>query len=196
MGSFLPLIVLALLVVVPIVLYNRLIVLRQRFKNAFAQIDVQLKRRHDLVPNLVEVAKGYLAHERETLESVIAARNQAQQAERRAAASPDDASAMTGLIGAERALTGAIGRLLAVAESYPELRGNETMRALQEELASTENRIAFARQSYNDAVMHYNTYRESFPQNQVAGMFGFREAPLFEIDAAEQRDAPRVSFQR
>jgi LemA protein len=196
MGSLLPLIVLVLLVVLPVVLHNRLVALRQRFLNAFAQIDVQLKRRYDLIPNLVEVAKGYLAHERETLEAVITARNQAQMAERRAAANLEDASAMAGLSGAEGALSGALGRLFAVAEAYPELRGNDTMRGLQEELASTENRIAFARQAYNDAVMHYNTYRESFPQNQVAGMFGFRAAPLFEIEVVEQREAPKVSFQR
>ena len=196
MGPLLPLIVLGILVVLPIVLYNRLVALRLRFKNAFAQIDVQLKRRYDLVPNLVEVAKGYLAHERDTLEAVISARSQAQQAERRAAASPEDGAAMAGLSSAESALSGALGRLFAVAEAYPELSGNETMRSLQEELASTENRIAFARQAYNDAVMHYNTYRESFPQNQVAGMFGFQEAPLFEIEVGEQREAPKVSFQR
>jgi LemA protein len=196
MGSLLPLVVLVLLVVLPIVLYNRLVALRLRFKNAFSQIDVQLKRRYDLVPNLVEVAKGYLAHERDTLEAVIAARSRAQQAERRAAQSPEDPAAMAGLSGAESALSGAIGRLLAVAESYPELEGNETMRSLQEELASTENRIAFARQAYNDAVMHYNTYRESFPQNQVAGMFAFKEAPLFEIEGADEREAPKVSFRR
>jgi LemA protein len=142
------------------------------------------------------VAKGFLAHERETLEAVITARNQAQLAERRAAASLEDASAMAGLSGAEGVLSGALGRLFAVAEAYPALVGNETMRSLQEELASTENRIAFARQAYNDAVMHYNTYRESFPQNQVAGMFGFKEAPLFEVEVEEQREAPKVSFQR
>jgi LemA protein len=196
MGSLLPLVVVAVLLIVPIILYNRLVALRQRFKNAFAQIDVQLKRRYDLIPNLVEVAKGYLAHERETLEAVIAARTDAQQAERRAAASPADADAINGLVGAERTLSGALGRLLAVSEAYPELRANQTMLGLQEELASTENRIAFARQAYNDAVMHYNTYRESFPQNQIAGMFGFQEAVLFEVDVPAQRDAPRISFQR
>jgi LemA protein len=194
MGSLLPLIIVAVLLIVPIILYNRLVALRARFKNAFAQIDVQLKRRYDLIPNLVEVAKGYLAHERETLEAVIAARTQAQQAERRAAQAPEDAEAMSGLIGAERTLSGALGRLFALSEAYPELKANQTMRGLQEELASTENRVAFARQAYNDAVMHYNTYRESFPQNQISGMFGFQEAALFEIDAPEQRQAPRVSF--
>ena len=194
MGSLLPLIIVAVLLIVPIILYNRLVALRARFRNAFAQIDVQLKRRYDLIPNLVEVAKGYLAHERETLEAVIAARTQAQQAERRAAQAPEDAEAMSGLIGAERTLSGALGRLFALSEAYPELKANQTMRGLQEELASTENRVAFARQAYNDAVMHYNTYRESFPQNQISGMFGFQEAALFEIDAPEQREAPRVSF--
>jgi LemA protein len=194
MGSLLPLVIVALLLIAPIILYNRLVALRQRFKNAFAQIDVQLKRRYDLIPNLVEVAKGYLAHERETLEAVIAARTVAQQAERRAAASPEDVEAMGGLVGAERTLSGALGRLLAVAEAYPELKGDRTMLGLQEELSSTENRVAFARQAYNDAVMRYNTYRESFPQNQIAGMFGFKEAALFEVDVPEQREAPRVSF--
>jgi LemA protein len=194
MGSLIPLVAAAVLLFVPIMLYNRLVALRQRIRNAFAQIDVQLKRRYDLIPNLVEVAKAYLAHERDTLEAVIAARTQAQQAERRAAANPEDADAMSGLAGAERTLTGALGRLLAVSEAYPELTGNDTMRGLQEELSSTENRVAFARQAYNDAVMHYNTYRESFPHNQIAGMFGFQEAALFEVDAPVQREAPRVSF--
>jgi LemA protein len=194
MGSLIPLIVLALVFVLPAVLYNRLVALRQRFRNAFAQIDVQLKRRYDLIPNLVEVAKGYLSHERETLEAVISARERAQQAERRVAAAPEDAGAMAGLLGAEQALGGALGRLFALSEAYPDLKANETMKSLQEELASTENRIAFSRQAYNDAVMRYNTYRESFPQNQLAGMFGFREAPLFELETAEERVAPRVSF--
>jgi LemA protein len=170
------------------------VALRQRFKNAFSQIDVQLKRRYDLIPNLVETVKGYLQHERETLEAVIAARNHAQQAERRAAQAPDDASAMAGLVGAEHALSGALGRLFALSEAYPALKADQNMMRLQEELASTENRVAFARQAYNDAVMSYNTYRESFPQNQIAGMFGFKEAPPFEIELAAEREAPRVSF--
>jgi LemA protein len=194
MGSLIPLIVLALLLVVPIVFYNRLVALRQRFKNAFSQIDVQLKRRYDLIPNLVETVKAYLKHERETLEAVIAARNQAQLAERRAAASPDDSSAMAGLVGAEHALSGALGRLFALSEAYPDLKADQNMMRLQEELASTENRVAFARQAYNDAVMSYNTYRESFPQNQIAGVFGFKEAPPFEIELGAEREAPRVSF--
>jgi LemA protein len=194
MGSLIPLVLIALLLVVPIVFYNRLVALRQRLKNAFSQIDVQLKRRYDLIPNLVETVKAYLKHEREALEAVIAARNQAQQAERRAAATPEDASAMAGLVGAEHALGGALGRLFALAEAYPDLKADQNMQRLQEELASTENRVAFARQAYNDAVMSYNTYRESFPQNQVAGMFGFKEAPAFEVELAAEREAPRVSF--
>jgi LemA protein len=144
----------------------------------------------------VETVKAYIKHERETLEAVIAARSHAQQAEQRAAATPEDASAMAGLVGAERALTGALGRLFALSEAYPDLKANQNMQALQEELGSTENRIAFARQAYNDAVMRYNTYRESFPQNQIAGAFRFREAPLFEIDATVEREVPRVSFER
>jgi LemA protein len=194
MGSLIPLLILAALIVIPIVLYNRLVALRQRLKNAFAQIDVQLKRRYDLIPNLVETVKAYLKHERETLEAVIAARSHAQQAEQRAAAAPEDPAAMAGLVGAERALTGALGRLFALSEAYPDLKANQNMQSLQEELGSTENRIAFARQAYNDAVMRYNTYRESFPQNQIAGAFGFKEAPLFEVDAPVQREAPKVSF--
>ena len=194
MGSLIPLIILALLVIVPVVFYNRLVALRQRFKNAFAQIDVQLKRRYDLIPNLVETAKGYMKHERETLEAVIAARNHAQQAEQRAAAAPEDPAAMAALMGAERTLTGTLGRLFALSEASPDLKANENMLALQEELTSTENRIAFARQAYNDAVMAYNTYRESFPQNQIAGAFGFKEATMFEIQIEAEREPPRVSF--
>ena len=197
MGSLIPLIpliILALLVIVPVVFYNRLVALRQRFKNAFAQIDVQLKRRYDLIPNLVETAKGYLKHERETLEAVIAARNQAQQAESRAAANPGDPAAMGALMGAEGVLTGTLGRLFALSEAYPDLKANQNMQQLQEELTSTENRIAFARQAYNDAVMAYNTYRESFPQNQIAGAFGFKEATMFEIQIEAEREPPRVSF--
>jgi LemA protein len=194
MGSLIPLLILAALIVIPIVLYNRLVALRQRLKNAFAQIDVQLKRRYDLIPNLVETVKAYIKHERETLEAVIAARSHAQQAEQRAAATPEDPAAMAGLVGAERVLNGALGRLFALSEAYPDLKANQNMQALQEELGSTENRIAFARQAYNDAVMRYNTYRESFPQNQVAGAFGFKEAPLFEVDAPIERVVPKVSF--
>jgi LemA protein len=174
--------------------YNRLVALRNRFMNAFAQIDVQLKRRYDLIPNLVETAKGYMTHERETLEAVIEARNQASRAEARAAANPADASAVEGLLGAERALTGTLGRFFALSEAYPELKANQNMAQLQEELSSTENKIAFARQGYNDSVMRYNTARESFPTNVIAGMFNFDAAPLFVIESEEERVAPRVSF--
>lgn len=175
-------------------IYNRLVSLRNRYKNGYSQIDVQLKRRYDLIPNLVETAKGYMKHERETLEAVIAARNQAATASQRAAASPGDADAMKGLIASETALTGAMGRMFALAESYPDLKANQNMLALQEELTSTENRVAFARQGYNDAVMSYNTRRESFPDTIVAGMGGFLEAHLFEIESPIEREAPKVSF--
>ncbi|MFW6067880.1 MAG: LemA family protein [Myxococcota bacterium] len=175
-------------------MYNRLVSLRNRFKNAFAQIDVQLKRRYDLIPNLVETAKGYMQHERETLEAVIAARNQAQQVEQRVAKDPGDPEAVRSLMGAEGALTGAMGRLFAVMESYPDLKADQNMRQLTEELTSTENKIAFARQAYNDSVMTYNTKRESFPTNIVAGVFNFMPAELFEITSEEEREAPKVSF--
>ena len=174
--------------------YNRLVTLRNRFKNAFAQIDVQLKRRYDLIPNLVETAKGYMAHERQTLEAVIAARNQAATASSQVAANPADAGAMRQLVSAEGALTGALGRLFAVAEAYPDLKANQNMLALQEELTSTENKVAFARQAYNDAVTQYNNQRESFPSNLIAGVFNFDQAPLFEVEALEERQAPKVKF--
>ena len=174
--------------------YNRLVALRNRFKNAYAQIDVQLKRRYDLIPNLVETAKGYIKHERGTLEAVIAARNAASAANVRAAQSPGDASAMKELSGAETALTSTLGRLFAVAEAYPDLKANTTMMSLMEELTSTENKVSFARQAYNDAVMHYNTAREVFPTVIVAGMFNFGPAQLFEIENAAERQAPKVSF--
>jgi LemA protein len=173
--------------------YNNLVTLRNRFKNAFAQIDVQLKRRYDLIPNLVETAKAYMKHEREALEAVIAARNQAQASEQRAAAAPGDARAIQGLAGAEGALSGALGRLFALAEAYPDLKANQTMMQLSEELTSTENRVAFARQAFNDAVTSYNTSRELFPSSIIAGTFGFQQASLLEIPVAE-REAPRVSF--
>lgn len=174
--------------------YNGLVALRNRFKNAFAQIDVQLKRRYDLIPNLVETAKGYIKHERGTLEAVVAARNAASTASTRAAQNPGDASAMKELSGAEAALTGTLGRLFALAEAYPDLKANTTMMALMEELTSTENKVAFARQAYNDAVMGYNTRRESFPTNLIAGMFNFGPAELFVIDKPEEKEAPKVSF--
>ena len=175
-------------------MYNRLVTLRNRYKNAFSQIDVQLKRRYDLIPNLVEVAKGYIKHERETLEAVIKARNMAYSAGQQAARSPGERDAMTALGGAEGQLVGALGRLFAVAEAYPDLKANQNMLALQEELSATENKVAFARQAYNDAVMVYNTQREVFPTTIVASMFNFQEAHLFEVEQPAEREAPKVSF--
>jgi LemA protein len=174
--------------------YNALVMLRNRFKNGFAQIDVQLKRRYDLIPNLVETAKGYLKHERETLEAVTQARNIAQGAGQAAAANPGDPAAMKSLASAEAGLTGALGRLMVVAEAYPDLKANQNMMALQEELTSTENKVAFSRQAYNDAVMTYNTKREVFPTSIVAGMFNFAAAELFQLENAAEREAPKVSF--
>lgn len=187
------LVIAVLLVLYVIGIYNRLVTLRNQFKNAFAQIDVQLKRRYDLIPNLVETARAYMKHEREALEAVIAARNQAAGAEKLAAAEPGNARAIAALAGAEGALTGALGRLFALAEAYPDLKANQTMMQLSEELTSTENRVAFARQAFNDAVMSYNTAREVFPGVLVAGAFSFTPATLLEIETAE-RSAPRVSF--
>ena len=175
-------------------MYNRLVTLRNRYKNAFSQIDVQLKRRYDLIPNLVEVAKGYIKHERETLEAVIKARNAAYAAGQQAARSPGEREAMTALGGAEGQLGGALGRLFAVAEAYPDLKANQNMLALQEELSATENKIAFARQAYNDSVMGYNTQREVFPTTVIASMFNFQEANLFEVEQPAEREAPKVSF--
>jgi len=177
-------------------IYNRLVSLKNRFENAFAQIEVQLKRRHDLIPNLVETAKGYLSHERETLQSVIEARNTAAAGLKAAAANPGSAKAMADLGGAEGALTQAMGRLNVVMEAYPDLKASQNMQQLSEELTSTENKVAFARQSFNDAVMHYNTYRQSFPPVAVAGMFGHgQDASLLEFeDSAQIQVAPTVSF--
>ena len=195
------LIVLGILLAVVVVLglwvmgiYNSLVALRNRFKNAFAQIDVQLKRRYDLIPNLVEVAKGYLKHERETLEAVIKARNIALAASQTAAANPADANAMRGLVGAEAGLAGALSRLMVVAEQYPTLKADANMRQLTEEMTSTENKIAFARQAYNDSVMTYNTTRETFPNVIFAGAFGFQSAELFKIEDPTERNAPKVQF--
>jgi LemA protein len=182
------------LVIFVIGAYNSLVTLRNRYKNAYSQIDVQLKRRYDLIPNLVETAKGYLAHERGTLEAVIAARNTAVTANTRAAQNPGDASAMKEISSAETALSGVMGRLFALAESYPDLKANTTMLSLMEELTSTENKVSFARQAYNDAVMAYNTRREVFPTNLIAGPFNFGPAELFVIDKPEQKEAPKVSF--
>ena len=174
--------------------YNKLVTMRNRYKNAYAQIDVQLKRRYDLIPNLVETAKGYIKHERETLEAVTAARNIAYAASKAAAANPGDAGAMKSLAAAETGLGGTLSRLMMVSEAYPDLKANQNMMQLTEELTSTENKISFARQAYNDSVMIYNTDREVFPSNLIAGMFNFGAAELFVIDKPEQKDAPKVSF--
>lgn len=187
-------VVLIVLVLLVVNMFNRMVALRNRYKNSFAQIDVQLKRRYDLIPNLVETAKAYMAHERETLEAVIAARNQAVSAEQKAAADPTDGDAIRGLVGAESALGGAMGRLFAVMESYPDLKANQNMLSLQEELTSTENKIAFARQAYNDGVTTYNTYVQQFPPNILAGMFNFTEAPLLDFGDEDIKTAPKVSF--
>ena len=189
------LVIIVVLVVWAVGIFNGLVALRNRFKNAFAQIDVQLKRRYDLIPNLVEVAKGYMKHERETLEAVIKARNSAQGAAQAAQAAPGDPAAMQALGQAEGALTGVLGRMFALAESYPDLKANTNMLSLQEELSSTENKVAFARQAFNDAVMEYNTKRESFPGNFFAGMFNFGPAELLQsTESAEERKAPQVKF--
>ena len=175
-------------------IYNRLVSLRNRFKNAFAQIDVQLKRRYDLIPNLVEIAKGYLKHEHETLEDVIKARNIASAAAQAVATNPADGNAMKGLVSAETGLTGALSRLMVVSEQYPDLKANQNMMQLTEELTSTENKISFARQAYNDSVMTYNTAREVFPNVIFAGMFSFLPAELFKVEDPTERNAPKVQF--
>jgi len=191
-AAWIPLIVVAVLVGYGIILYNRLVTLRERFRNAFAQIDVQLKRRYDLIPNLVETAKGFMTHERETLEAVVQARNQAQQAGQAAARDPGDPEAMQRLSNAEQALGGVLTRFFALSEAYPDLKSNQNMMQIQEELSSTENRIAFARQAFNDAVMRYNTARATVPTNVVANAFRFGEAEFFELEDAE-RAVPEVS---
>ena len=197
-GAMIGLLIVAAVVIVLVLwavgIYNRLVTRRNRFKNAFAQVEVQLRRRHDLIPNLVETAKGYIKHERGTLEAVVAARNQASAARQQAAAAPGEPKAMAGLMGAEAALTGALGRLFAVVESYPDLKANQTMMQLMEEMTSTENKVAFARQAYNDEVMGYNIARETFPAVVIAGALGFQPAQLFEIETPEAREAPKVSF--
>lgn len=175
-------------------IYNRLVASRNRFKNAFAQIDVQLTRRHDLIPNLVETAKGYMSHERETLEAVIKARTAAVSGLKEAARDPSNPEAMKALAEAEQGLSGALGRLFALSESYPDLKANENMMQLSEELTTTENKVAFARQAYNDAVMDYNTLRESFPNNFFAGWFNFAPAELLDIEDETKREVPQVSF--
>jgi LemA protein len=195
------LIILGVLLLIVIVLalwvagiYNSLVALRNRFKNAFAQIDVQLKRRYDLIPNLVETAKGYMKHEHDTLEDVIKARNIAYTASQSAAANPADAGAVKNLVSAESGLTGALSRLMVVSEKYPDLKANQNMMQLTEELTSTENKISFARQAFNDSVTVYNTTRETFPNVIFAGMFGFTDAQLFQIEDVTERSAPKVSF--
>lgn len=195
MGSTLiGLIVIAVVIGYLILVYNRLVALRNRFRNGFAQIDVQLQRRHDLIPNLVESAKAYLSHERNTLEDVMQARNGAVAAQQDAASDPTDGQRIRKLSSAENMLTKALGGFYAVAEDYPDLKANETIQQLMEDLSSTENRVAFARQAYNDEVMHYNTYRESFPHNILAGMFAFRASEQLQLENPDARQAPNVSF--
>jgi LemA protein len=182
------------LVLFAVSIYNRLVAGRNQYKNAFAQIDVQLTRRHDLIPNLVETAKGYMSHERETLEAVINARNIAVSGLKAAAKDPSNPEAMQQLSQAEQGLSGALGRLFALSEAYPDLKANENMMQLSEELTTTENKVSFARQAYNDAVMSYNTLRESFPNNFFAGWFNFSAAELLQIEDEAKREVPRVSF--
>lgn len=186
--------IVAVFVIFVVGIYNGLVTKKNLFKNAFAQIDVQLKRRYDLIPNLVETAKGYLKHERGTLEAVIAARNAAHSANSRVAANPGDAESMKALVAAEGTLSGSLGRMFAFAEAYPDLKANTSMNQLMEELTSTENKVSFARQAYNDSVMAYNTGRELFPASIIASMFNFAPAELFVVDKAEQREAPKVQF--
>lgn len=193
-GNYIFIGVLVALIIWIIVIYNGLVTCRNRFKNAFSQIDVQLQRRYDLIPNLVETAKAYVKHERETLEAVIQARNSAQASARGAARAPDNADAIAGLIGAEAVLGGAMGKFFALAEAYPDLKANETMQQLMEELSSTENRVAFARQAFNDSVMEYNNQREQFPNNFVAGPFAFKEARQLTLESPEARQPMRISL--
>jgi LemA protein len=194
MGFWIFLGLVALVVIFAIGIYNRLINLRNRVKNAFAQIDVQLTRRHDLIPNLVETVKGYMKHERETLEAVVTARNAAVAGLKAAAKDPSDPKAIGELGSAEAALSGALGRLFALAEAYPDLKANQNMMQLQEELTSTENKVAFSRQAFNDAVLEYNNTRENFPNNFIAGSFNFQRAEFLEIESPAKREVPQVSF--
>lgn len=186
--------IILILVLIVISIYNKLVKLRERCKNAFAQIDVQLKRRHDLIPNLVETAKGYMAHEKDTLEAVLQARASATQAQIHVNGDPTKGAEMAKLAQAEGQLSGALGRLMAVAEAYPDLKANENMMQLSEELTTTENKVAFSRQAYNDSVNGYNEYKQTFPPVILANMFGFDNAEYFEIEEPAQREAPKVSF--
>lgn len=187
-------VIIVLVIVYFIAIFNRLVALRNRFKNAFAQIDVQLQRRHELIPNLVDTARAYMAHEKETLTAVIEARNQAVNAAKSAARHPEDATAIKDLMAAETALTGTLGKLFALSENYPDIKANQTMEQLMEELSSTENKVSFARQAYNDAVMTYNTYREQLPNMLIANPGGFQQAELFEIDSMDYRKPVNVNF--
>ena len=194
MGTWILLAIIAAVLLWAVAIYNKLVNLRNAVKNAFAQIDVQLTRRYDLIPNLIEAVKGYMKHERETLEAVISARNHAAQSLKKAAAHPEDAGAINQLSGADSALSSALGRLFALSEAYPDLKADRNMMQLQEELTSTENRVAFARQAFNDSVMQYNNARENFPNNLVANTFNFDPAAFLEIESEEKRQVPQVSF--
>lgn len=184
------------LAIFAISIYNRLVNMRNAVKNAFSQIDVQLTRRYDLIPNLIEAVKGYMKHERETLDAVISARNAAVNGLKAAAADPSNAEAIRELAGAETALEGILGRLFALSEAYPDLKANQNMIQFQEELATTENKVAFARQAFNDSVMTYNNARENFPNSVIAGRFGFNPAEHLEIEATEKRAVPEISFEK
>ena len=194
MTSIIILIVIAGLILFGIGLYNGLVNKRNRVQNAFSQIDVQLTRRYDLIPNLIEAVKGYMAHERDTLEAVINARNSALAGLKSAAADPANATLIKDLAAAEASLTGSLGKLFALAENYPDLKANENMLSLQEELTTTENKVAFARQAFNDAVLNYNNAREQFPGNIIAGQFKFNAAEYLEIESTTKRDVPEVDF--
>ncbi len=194
MSFLIPLGIVLFIIFYLVAIYNKLVSHKNRFKNAFSQIDVQLTRRHDLIPNLIETAKAYMKHERETLEAVIQARNQAVSATRTASGDPGDPTAILAMAGAESLLTGAMTKFMALAESYPDLKANETMQQMMEQLTSTENKVAFSRQAFNDSVMTYNTYREQFPNSFIANNYHFGAAELFEIDEPEVRKAIKVSF--
>ena len=187
--------VLIVLVMIVVGIYNKLVTLKNRFENAFSQIEVQLQRRYDLIPNMIETVKGYMAHEKETLEAVIQARNQAQSSLQAASQNPGDATAIAGLAGAEGMLGGALGRIFSLSESYPDLKANQNIANLQEELSSTENKVAFSRQAFNDSVTAYNTYKQTFPPVFFAGMFGHsQDGTLLEFESKKIKEAPKVQF--